>query len=301
VNEENKKMKVKVIQVPYDSGHRGLRAGSGPEHFLDNGLTQVLQGAGHEVSVETVESQATFRAEVQTQFELYRALADRVAEARRNDKFPLILSGNCGATLGAIGGAETKRLGIIWFDSHGEFNTPETTLSGFLDGMGLAIATGLCWKRLAASIPGFRPIPSSNILLIGGRDFDEGERDRLEQSGVIVVDDATFEQTSVQNALYSGISKLVRDVDEIHLHIDPDALNPKEAPANSYQFLSEGGMSVEQLNEAITLIQKTLNITSATVASFEPSYDPQGKTLNALLKLITQVIGQDRLKLSAYR
>lgn len=294
-------MKVKVIQVPYDSGHRSLRAGSGPEHFINKGLTQVLQAAGHEVSVETVESQAAFRAEVQTQFELYRVLANRVAEARRSDKFPLILSGNCGATLGAIGGAGTKRLGIIWFDAHGEFNTPETTLSGFLDGMGLAIATGLCWKRLAASIPGFSPIPSSNILLIGGRDFDAGERDRLEQSGVIVVDDATFEQTSVQNALYSGISKLVHEVDEIHLHIDPDALNPKEAPANSYQFVNEGGMSVEQFHEAIALIKKNLSITSATIASFEPSYDPQGKTVNILLKLITQLMGQAQPKSSTHR
>jgi arginase len=286
-------MRVQVIQVPYDSGHRGLRVGMGPEHFVNNGLPQALQDEGHEVSVETVESQAAFRAEVQTQFELYRALAKEVAEARRNGKFPLILSGNCGATLGAIAGAGTTRLGVVWFDAHGEFNTPETTTSGFLDGMGLAIATGLCWKRLAAAIPGFRPIPSSNILLMGGRDFDEGEQDRLKQSGVTVVDLAALEQTSIQNALYSGISTLVHDADEIHLHIDPDALDPKEAPANSYQFATEGGMSVEQLSQAIALIKKDLHITSATIASFEPEYDPQGKTLDALLNLIKQIVSSD--------
>jgi arginase len=286
-------MNVQVIQVPYDSGHRSLRAGSGPEHFINNGLPQFLQDAGHEASVETVESQAEFRTEVQTQFELYRALAGRVAEARRSGKFPLILSGNCGATLGAIGGAGTRRLGIVWFDAHGEFNTPETTQSGFLDGMGIAIATGLCWKRLAASIPGFRPIPSSNVMLIGGRDFDEGEQDRLEQSGVIVVDGATLAATSVQSALESGIAKLVGQVDKIHLHIDPDALNPQEAPANSYQFFTEGGMSVEQLGEAIALIKKNLSITSATIASFEPEYDPHGKTLNVIFNLIKQTVASE--------
>ena len=283
-------MNVQVIQVPYDSGHRSLRAGSGPEHFINNGLAQVLQDAGHKVFVETIESKSEFRTEVQTQFELYRALAERVAEARENRKFPLILSGNCGATLGAIGGAGRKRLGIIWFDAHGEFNTPETTLSGFLDGMGIAIATGLCWKRLAASIPGFHPVTNSNFMLIGGRDFDEGERDRLEQSGVNVIDSTAFEQGSVQNALDSGLSKLAVDVDEVHLHIDPDVLNSKEAPANSYQFMTEGGMSVEELSEAIALIKKHLKITSITIASSEPEYDPQGKTRNAILKLIKQVI-----------
>lgn len=283
-------MKVQVIQVPYDSGHRSLRAGSGPEHLVHKGLAQVLQDEGHEMSVEIIESQAAFRAEVQTQFELYRALADRVAEARRNDRFPLILSGNCGATLGAIAGAGTERLGILWFDAHGEFNTPETTRSGFLDGMGLAIATGLCWTKLAHSLPGFRPLPGSNILLIGGRDFDDGEQDRLEQSGVTVIDHATIEQNGLQNALHSGIAKWVDAVDEIHIHIDPDALNAKEAPANSYQLAAEGGMSIEQLRESITLITKGRKVTSATIASFEPEYDPQGKTLHVLFELVKQIL-----------
>ncbi len=283
-------MNIQIIQVPYDSGHRNLRAGNGPEHLIQNGLAQALQNDGHEIFVETVESQAEFRAEVQTQFELYRSLATRVAEARGNGKFPLILSGNCGATLGAIAGKDIKRLGVVWFDAHGEFNTPETTTSGFLDGMGLAIATGLCWTRLAASIPGFQPVRGSNILLIGGRDFDAGEQNRLEQSGVTVVDYATLKQTSVQDALHSGLSRLVGSVDEVHVHIDPDALDSKEAPANSYQFMSEGGMSVEQLSEVITLIQKDLKITSATIASFEPEYDPQAKTLSALFALVKQIL-----------
>lgn len=283
-------MKVQVIQVPYDSGHRDLRAGGGPEHLVSNGLARVLQGEGHEVTVEIIESQAAFRAEVQTQFELYRVLADQVIEARRDGIFPLILSGNCGATLGAIGGAGSTRLGILWFDAHGEFNTPETTGSGFLDGMGLATATGLCWKQLAASIPGFRPVPGSNILLVGGRDFDEGEQDRLEQSGVTVIDHAMLETSGLRNALQPGIAKLAAGVDEVHVHIDPDALNSKEAPANSYQFMAEGGMSVEQLHESIALIQKERKITSATIASFDPEYDPQGKTTGILFELAKQIL-----------
>jgi arginase len=283
-------MNVQVIQVPYDSGHRSLRAGSGPEHLVDNGLIQTLQSERHEVAVEIVESQTEFRAEVQTQFELYRALARRVAQARQNSKFPLILSGNCGATLGAIAGTDAKRLGIVWFDAHGEFNTPETTGSGFLDGMGLAIATGHCWTRLAASIPGFHPISGSNILLIGGRDFDDREQDRLEESGITVVDYATLKQTDVQEILKSPISKLAGNVDEIHIHIDPDAFDSREAPANSFQFLAEGGLSVAQLSEVIALVNKDLKITSATIASFDPAYDPQARTLSALLRLINQIL-----------
>src|SRR5437764_1238622 len=102
------KPKVQVIQVPYDSGHRGLRMGRGPEYFVNNGLVELLRAEGHEVWVESVEAQAEFRAEIKTQFELYGLLAGRVRDARRDGKFPLILSGNCGATLGAIAGADKR-------------------------------------------------------------------------------------------------------------------------------------------------------------------------------------------------
>ena len=282
-------MNVQVIQVPYDSGHRSLRMGRGPEHFVANGLAEALEADGHEVGIETIESQSEFRGEVQTQFELYRSLAGQVAAARQSGHFPLILSGNCGASVGAIAGAGTERLGVIWFDAHGEFNTPETTASGFLDGMGLAIATGLCWKTLAASIPGFRPLPGPQILLVGGRDFDPGEREQLEQAGVRVIDAASVAQANMKQALQSAITDLQRSVDEIHLHIDLDSLNPMEAPANGF-VTEDGGLSVSDLSEAITRIQEDLRITSLTVASFDPTYDPQGKTLRAALKLIRQAI-----------
>ena len=286
------KTKVQLLLLPYDSGNRSVRMGRGPEHFLDNGLTEILRSHGHEVSVETIEPHREFRAEVATQFELYRSLAERVAEARQTNRFPLILSGNCGATLGAIAGAGNKRLGVIWFDAHGEFNTPETTTSGFLDGMGLAIATGLCWKNLAASIPHFRPFPAEHILLLGGRDFDAGERERLEQAGVIVVDCAAIQQTGIENALDAPLSKLSSAVEEVHLHIDLDALNPKEAPANGF-LMDESGLSVQQLRDAIALIKERSKITSATIASFDPTYDSKGKTLKAAVEFIRQVVDSE--------
>jgi arginase len=283
------KTKVQLLLIPYDSGHRSLRMGRGPEHFLDNGLTEVLRSDGHNVSVETIEPQREFRAEVATQFELYKSLAERVADARQDNRFPLILSGNCGASLGAIAGAGNKRLGVIWFDAHGEFNTPETTTSGFLDGMGLAIATGLCWKNLALAIPNFQPLPAEHILLLGGRDFDDGERERLEQAGAMVVDCAAIQQTGIRNALEAPLSKISSAVEEVHLHIDLDALNPKEAPANGF-LMDESGLSVQQLREAIALIEETSKITSATVASFDPSYDSAGKTLRAAVEFIKQIV-----------
>ena len=285
---------IQVILVPYDSGHRNLRMGAGPEHFVNNGLAQVLEADGHEVFIETIEAEGDFRAEVQTQFGLYRSLAEHVAEAKRNGRFPLILSGNCGATVGVIAAANTKRRGVIWFDTHGEFNTPETTASGFLDGMGLAIATGRCWTTLAASIPGFHPIPGSDILLVGGHDFDAGERESLEEAGVLVVDAGTISQTGIRESLAAAMAEFLRSIEEVHLHLDLDVLNPVEAPSNG--FVTENvGLSVNELSEAIAFIKENLKITSATIASFDPRYDTQSKTLRATLKLIEQMIDNQRV------
>jgi arginase len=188
-----------------------------------------------------------------------------------------------------MAGADTERLGVIWFDTHGEFNTPETTTSGFLDGMGLAIATGRCWGKLAASIPNFRPIPGTNILLLGGHDFDAGERERLEVAGVRVTDANTIKQSGIRAAIHSVLPAFLGTVEEVHLHIDLDVLNPIEAPANG--FVTENtGLSIEELVEAIDPIRENAKITSATFASYDPHYDPQGKTVQAGLRFIKQIL-----------
>jgi arginase len=281
-------MNVQIIQIPYDSGNLGLRMGRGPEHFVDNGLLQILQADDHRVSIESIDPQTKFRAEIRTQFELYRTLAERIAAIRQENKFPLILSGNCGATLGAVAGINNKRLGLIWFDAHGDFNTPETTTSGFFDGMGLATVAGLCWKPLALSIPNFNPIKGENILHVGGRDFGSQERKLFEQSGVSVVDETAVRQTNIQDALKPAMQQLSLKVKEAHLHIDLDVLDPKEAPSNEYA--PEGGLSVEQVLEAIELIKEKLNLTSASIASYDPEYDPEQKTLNAGFKLMKNIL-----------
>src|SRR5207253_2124442 len=70
-------------------------------------------------------------------------------------------------------------VGVAWLDAHGDFHTPETTTSGFVDGMALAVAAGQCWRALAAAVPGFEPVLAGRVVHVGGRDFDPGKRDRL--------------------------------------------------------------------------------------------------------------------------
>jgi len=136
-------MNIQIIKVPYDCGYRKQRQGLGPDRFLQHNIDGILEADGHQVEVTELESHSDFNIEVMTAFELNRLLADEVRQTIEKEFFPVVLSGNCNSCLGTIAGAGPENLGVVWFDAHGEFNTPETTLSGFLDGMPIAMATAM--------------------------------------------------------------------------------------------------------------------------------------------------------------
>jgi len=102
-------------------------------------------GRGSKPNVTTVRHEREPTAEVATAFELHGLVSNQVRRALGEGEFPLVLSGNCNiAAVGTLSGGGSYDLGVVWFDAHGEFNTPETTTTGFIDGMGLAIAVGHC-------------------------------------------------------------------------------------------------------------------------------------------------------------
>src|SRR2546423_13798265 len=108
-----------------------------------------------------------------------RMLSTAVRETREASRFPIVLAGNCNTAVGTLAGLGAESTGVAWFDAHGDFNTPETTTSGFLDGTAVAIITGRCWTQLACTVPEFAPIADERVCLIGTREVDALERDLL--------------------------------------------------------------------------------------------------------------------------
>jgi arginase len=128
---------VRLLEVPYDSGHRDVRMGAGPLALAAAGAAARLRDEGHEVHERLIEA-SSWRAEVVTAFELQRLVADEAAAARADCQVPILLSGNCNTTVGMLAGlaAANRRTGVVWFDAHGDFNTPDIDEGGFLDGQG---------------------------------------------------------------------------------------------------------------------------------------------------------------------
>lgn len=275
-------MEIRLLLVPYDSGQRNVRMGAGPEHLCASGLKEHLIAQGHTVEVEVIEAApGNWRAEVQTSFELMRAVAEHVRRAREAGRFPLVLAGNCNAAIGVIAGLGA-RTGVVWLDAHGDFNTPQTTMSGFLDGMTLATATGRCWAEMARGIEGFEPVPDHAVVLLGARDLDPGEEAALARSKVVRLS-AEAAPIGIQSVLQS----LSQEMAQFYLHLDLDALDPTEGRANSYS--ARGGFSSANLQTLLSIIARDLPIKALTIAGYDPSYDKDGAVCRTALQAAATV------------
>ena len=281
-------MRLQIIKVPYDCGYKEKRQGLGPLRFFERNIDGQLEVDGHQVANSQIESRSDFPIEVMTAFELSRLLAAEISSAVENGVFPVVLSGNCNSCLGTIAGIGPENLGVVWFDAHGEFNTPETTLSGFLDGMPIAIATGRCWTSVAATIPGFQPVAEENLVLIGARDLDEEEQRQLEQSEINLIRTSGGQETEVIESLEAALTQLKERVNGIYLHIDMDAFEIGGGAANHYG--ASGGISPELMGKAIALVKEYAPIRGCVVASYDPEFDRDGRFVDAGIQSIRQIV-----------
>ncbi|HEU4456534.1 MAG TPA: arginase family protein [Longimicrobium sp.] len=281
-------MAIDLIQVPYDSARRGERMGRGPLWLAENGALDRLRAVDGDVRETTVEARLDFRAEVGTAFELARSIALAVRSARGRGSFPLVLAGNCMASLGVLAGLGTADTGVIWFDAHGDLNTPETTTSGFLDGMALATVVGRCWTRMAASVADFTPVAEDRVALVGTRDLDDGELRLLEHSRVLLVTGDEV-HTRGEDGAMARLEALAGRVSRVYLHLDLDVHDPSEGRAN--QFAVEGGLTAEGVRRAVRTIAAHVPIAGASVTAYDPDHDADGRMLANALELLA-VLGE---------
>jgi arginase len=271
-------MQIKIIVVPYDSGHYNIRMGVGPG-VLAPSLVNVLQEKGHEVTAQELRLSSSFNTEVTSSFELNRAVAQAVNEVR-DTALPIILSGNCNAAIGAVAGVRKELDGIFWFDCHADFNTPESSTSGFFDGMTLATISGHCWKSLANSVPGFSPMPEDQIVLIGARDIDPSEQERINASGISVI---------APNSI-DGFQPTLR-AKSIYVHVDLDVLDPSHVKANSYSV--SGGITPDQLAASIKILSDQYDIKAITFASYHPAVDVDGRMHSVVNRIVMEIVSGD--------
>lgn len=270
---------VSLVKMPY-RGERNLPDISDvPDYLEKGGVQKLVEGQGFKVKpISTVALGADDQKAYGEWNRLGLAngtLARIVAADRREGYIPVGLLANCSSLMGMLGGlqhsgptARPLRVGLVFIDAHGDINTPETTLSGMLGGMPVAVSAGLCLSRLRLK-SGLDPaVPESRIVLAGVRDTDPLEQDTIDRSAV--------EQLSVEDIktrspnLDRQMKRLSDSSDVIYVHVDMDVLDPREVPGHPLT-VPNGPTSLE-LGAALTQMFRYEKAAAFGVAS-TPSFD----------------------------
>jgi arginase len=240
--------------------------GRGPIHLLENGIVDSLRDEEHEIEIANVLLPEGVYSEGPALVQLQRRAVPILREALGKSQRVLLLSGNCGpAALSAVSALGSRTTGVIWFDAHGDFNTPETSASGFLDGMALSILTGRCWPALARSFENFEPVPDENIILVGGHSLDSAENESLAHSAI------THLKPAELHKLDAAIERLSSGVERLYVHLDVDVLDVAEGCANAWA--RPGGLSETALYTALNALKLRVPVSAASITSYDPSCD----------------------------
>jgi arginase len=274
-------MRISLVTAPYQLGHEGVSVGAGPDRLLDEGAADALEAAGHEVEVVRVAPRAESTNEIGAAFEIVRRVSEAVSRAVEDGAYPIVLSGNCLSSIGIVAGLG-QDVGIVWLDAHADFNTPESSGSGFADGMGLAVVTGSSWDTLRSTVPGYRIVPEENAVLVGIRDVDDGEQERLGVSPLQVVAPGADAEPAL-DALRGRIQ-------DVYLHIDMDVLDPSEGQAN--HFAAPGGLTADAVEQVVSAVTGRLNVRAAALTSYDPAADTDGRIPAIANRLLTRIAAE---------
>jgi arginase len=275
-------MKICLIQVPYMAGDERAGSSRGPDRYMAAGAERIVTTKGHFARTVRVERAGAFRDTASASLAVCGDLARLVRQAVGAGEFPFVLAGGCDASKGILSGFDHASTGVVWFDAHGDFNTPESTITGYFPGMSLAVITGHCYRAAWAQIGNAEPIPDGATLLIGVRDLDPAEREHLEASAINVV---PWSDKRPQADLQHALDGLAARVDEIYLHIDVDVLDPTIAPGVVDRPVP-GGLSLEQAEDAIRAVTSRFALRAVDLAVFNPDLDEGDRTLRAGLRII---------------
>jgi arginase len=276
-------MNITIIGVPYDLDQPYTGKGQAPDALLDHGLAQRLGELGYTtVLAEMLDLPDSDDPLVTRIGRLMTKVGYEVARSRAAGFFPLIVGGDCLVALGAVSGLlDPPNTAVAWIDAHGDFNTPETTISGYLGGMPLACAVGRGLSELREQCKLIAPLPERNVALIGVRDLDPAEEQLLLESSVALVRGPELERdpAALDRALH-GLSSLP----QLYLHVDIDVLDPVEAPGVDYPVAR--GLRLDQLTR---IVQRTVglgNIAALAITAVNPEKDIDERTVIAALAVI---------------
>lgn len=297
---------IHIIGAPSTFGQRKLGVNFGPDALRYAGLVERLKNIGHSVEdkgniavpavdVEKFKGKQEGLRNLNEIIEVSENLSNAVSSSIKNQAFPLIIGGDHSIAIGSISGVSQhyENLGIIWYDAHGDLNIPEESPSGNIHGMPLRVLLGDGDKQLV-NISGYAPkVKPENIVLIGMRDLDVGERDFIRENNIKTYTMADIDRNGIKQVMEESVSYLKDKTDGIHLSLDVDSLDPVETPGTGTKVL--GGLTYRESHFALEMLHNTNLITSMDVVEVNPLIDQNNHTAEQAVCLMGSFFGETLL------
>jgi arginase len=294
-------MHIRVIGAPMDLGadRRGVDIGASAIRYA--GLNDQLRRLGHTVRdvgnvvIPQPESQPIGSSHVKYLAPIVQVaeeLASLVTTTLEDGEFPLILGGDHSIALGSISGVARvhKDVGVIWVDAHADFNSEETTPSGNIHGMVLAALAGVGHNELV-NVGGWTPkIDANKIVIVAARDLDPGEQMLLRKHHIHVFTMSHIDERGMSEVMQEALAIAGRDNSPIHLSLDLDALDPREAPGVGTPV--RGGLSYREAHLVMERICDSGRLISMDVVEVNPILDRENATASLAVELVRSALGK---------
>ncbi|WP_080849002.1 arginase [Cytobacillus gottheilii] len=293
--------KLNIIGMPMDLGQMRRGVDMGPSAIRYAGVYERLQSLFDEISDEGDIPVGRPQVEVDPESNLRNLpliaektelLAEKVDQAISSGSFPLVLGGDHSIAIGTLAGVSKhyQNLGVIWYDAHGDLNTAETSPSGNIHGMPLAVSMGI-GHPLLVNVGDYAPkVKPEHIVLIGARSLDEGEKELIKEKGIKVYTMHEIDLMGMAKVMEETIHYLKDKTDGVHLSLDLDGLDPNDAPGVGTPVI--GGMSYRESHLAMELLSESKLVTSAEFVEVNPILDDKNKTATLAVALMGSLFGE---------
>lgn len=286
-------LRVAIDKFPYNGQFGVKEIGIQADAIEQGGLLGLLRKMGCTVA-ENLTTKLTTEEEKeygeQHQMGLAsRHLANAVSAQIKKGMLPIGLLQNCNGLMGMLAGIQRSgpnwkplRVGLVWIDAHGDFNTPETTYSGMLGGMPVAISCGLCLDRLRRTCGLDPALPTKYVTMVAVRDTDPYEQEAIDRYDIAQV--TVEDLRSSSPAVDMEMERLSTLCDKIYVHVDMDVLDPTDIPGAGLPVAN--GPTANELSDAIEVMFEYHKACAFGVASYPAARDPEKKGLKSVYTLI---------------
>ncbi|MDQ0177818.1 arginase [Bacillus chungangensis] len=296
--------KISIVGVPMDLGQMRRGVDMGPSAIRYAGVVERLEKLGYEIKdIGDIEIGAADRGHdssnnlrnLKAVAEGNERLAKKIDGIIQQNRFPLVLGGDHSIAIGTLAGVAKhyKELGVIWYDAHGDLNTADTSPSGNIHGMPLAASLGYGHPSLT-EIGKYSPkIKPENVVVIGARDLDDGEKEFIKENNIKVYTMHEIDRLGMAQVMEQTIDYLKNRTDGVHLSLDLDGLDPNDAPGVGTPVL--GGISYRESHLAMEMLAESHLITSAEFVEINPILDRENQTAKVAVALMGSLFGEKLL------